>query len=76
MWVQVAILVVSMVLSYATRPKPRNVTPSPGSVDTPVVEEGTSVRKVYGTVWVDDPQVLGFKRIGTDRIQKSGGGKK
>lgn len=73
MWVQVAILVVSMVLSYATRPKPQQ--PKPGTVETPVAEEGRTIRKVYGTVWIDDPQILGFKRIGTDRIRKKGGKK-
>lgn len=73
MWVQIAILVVSALISYATRPKPQKV--QPGKVETPVVEEGKPIRKVYGTVWIDDPQVLGFKRIGTDRIQSKGGKK-
>lgn len=73
MWVQIAILVVSALISYATRPKPEN--PKPGKVGIPVAEEGKPIRKVYGTVWINDPQVLGFKTIGTDRI-KSKGGKK
>lgn len=73
MWVQIAILVVSALISYATRPKPQQA--KPGTVETPVAEEGRTIRKVYGTVWIDDPQMLGFKRIGTDRIRKKGGKK-
>ena len=73
MWVQIAILVVSALISYATRPKPAN--PKPQEVTTPTAEEGRKLRKVYGTVWVDDAQMLGFKKIGTDPI-KSKGGKK
>lgn len=73
MWVQIAILVVSAVISHATRPKSQQ--PKPGKVETPVVEEGKTIRKVYGTVWIDDPQMLGFKRMGTDRIRSKGGKK-
>lgn len=73
MWVQIAILVVSMLISYATRPKPTKAKPQ--EVSTPTSEEGKKMRKVYGTVWADDPQVLGFKKMGRDAI-KSKGGKK
>ena len=73
MWVQIAILVVSALISHANRPKPPKV--QPGKVETPVAEEGKSVRKVYGTVWIDDPQVLGFKTVGRDAIRTKGGKK-
>lgn len=73
MWVQIAILVISSLINYATRPKPQK--PQPGKVETPVAEEGRRIPKIYGTVWIDDPQVLGFKQIGTDRIRSKGGKK-
>lgn len=73
MWVQIAILVVSALISYATRAKPTK--PEPQEVTTPTAEEGKKLRKVYGTIWVDDPQVLGFKKMGTDPIQTKGGKK-
>lgn len=73
MWVQIAIMVVSALISYATRPKAEQ--PKPGTVETPVVEAGWVYRKVYGTVWIDDPQVIGFKRMGTKRIRTKGGKK-
>ncbi|MDF3841111.1 hypothetical protein P3W55_05235 [Pseudomonas citronellolis] len=73
MWVQIAILVISALISYATRPKPTK--PEPQEVTAPTAEEGKKLRKVYGTVWVDDAQVLGFKKMGTDAIRTKGGKK-
>lgn len=73
MWGWVAQLVVSVLISRITRPKSPKSTP--GEVRAPVAEEGHKIRKIYGTVWIDDPQVLGFKTIGTDRIQSKGGKK-
>lgn len=73
MWVQLAILVISALISYATRPKPTQ--PKPQGATAPVVEEGKRIRKIYGTVWIDDPIILGFKRIGTDPIRTKGGKK-
>lgn len=76
MWVQIAILVVSMILSYSASRKAANANkPKPGEASQPVVEDGKKVRKIYGTVWVDDSIVLGFKEIGTDAIRTKGGKK-
>lgn len=73
MWVQIAILVISALISYATRPKPSK--PEPQEVTAPTVKEGKKLRKAYGTIWANDAQVLAFKKMGTDAI-KSKGGKK
>lgn len=72
-WNWIAALVISAAVSLVFRPK----TPSakPGEVQIPVAEEGRRARRVYGTVWIDDPQQLAFKRVGVDRIRKSGGKK-
>ena len=71
MWVQIAILVLSALLTQ--RPKPAK--PKPQEVTTPTAEEGRKLRKPYGDVWIDDAQMLGFKKIGTDPIQSKGGKK-
>lgn len=73
MWNWVAALLISTAISLIFRPKPPS--PKPGQVQVPVAEEGRRVRRIYGTVWIEDPQQLGFKKIGTDRIRKSGGKK-
>ncbi|WP_069861473.1 hypothetical protein [Pseudomonas citronellolis] len=73
MWVQIAILVVSALISYATRQKPQK--PKPQEATAPVVEDGKRQRRIYGTVWVDDSIVLGWKEIGQDPIRTKGGKK-
>ena len=72
-WVLIAIQIVASLLIAALMPKPKG--PVPVKVRTPVVEEGQKIRKIYGTVWIDDPMVLAFKPVGTTKI-KSKGGKK
>lgn len=73
MWVQIAIIIVAMVLSYTNRPKPTK--PDPASVSAPTTDEGVARRRIYGTVWIDDSMVLGFKEIDTDPIRSKGGKK-
>ena len=73
MWPALAILVVTALISAAFRPKPIKPEPQKGRV--PHVKEGTPIKKIYGTVWIDDSMVLGFKQIGTDPIRKKGGKK-
>lgn len=73
MWPLIASFLISTVISYITRP--RVEAPKPGVYEVPEVEEGRPHIKVYGTDWIDDPQMLGFKKMGTDRIRKSGGKK-
>lgn len=73
MWVQVAILVVSALLQMATRKSPEK--PKPQEATAPVVEDGKSIRRIYGTVWVDDSIVLGWKEIDQDPIRTKGGKK-
>jgi len=72
-WQVVALFVVSALISFALRPKIEGAKPQESK--TPRVEEGKKIPKIYGTVWINDPMVLGFKRIGTDPI-KSKSGKK
>lgn len=67
------VLVVAVFLGGFGGPKTK--APKPQEVKAPVVKEGKRIRKIYGTVWVDDSMVLGFKKIGTDAIRKSGGKK-
>lgn len=74
MWGYIAVLVIAVVL-VVTAPKGATTKPSPGEAKAPDVKEGKRIRKVYGTVWVDDSMVIGFKKISTTPIRKSGGKK-
>lgn len=71
--VQIAIMVVAALVSYALRPKPKP--PEVVQANAPVVEDGKGVVRVYGTVWIDDGIVLGFKQLGTLPIKAKGGKK-
>ena len=73
MWWAVAILVITTLVARATQPKLPLPEAQKGRV--PHVKEGTPIKKIYGTVWIDDSMVLGFKQIGTDPIRKKGGKK-
>jgi hypothetical protein len=71
--VQIVLLVVSALLSYALSPKPEE--PKPTTAKAPEVQDGKSIRKLYGTCWCEDPMVLGWKAMGTEKIKSSGGKK-
>lgn len=71
--VQLGIMLVAALVSYAMRPKPKD--PEVAKASVPVTEDGKSVRRIYGTVWVPDSMVLGFKQTGTSPIKAKGGKK-
>lgn len=73
--VQLIILVVAAVVSYALRPKPQK--PEQRKVEPPTVEDGTAVKDYGGTVWIehDDNFLLAWKIVGQDPIYGEGGKK-
>lgn len=71
--IQLAIMLVAALVSYAMRPKPQP--PEPIKAQVPIVEEGKAVRRFYGEVWITDSIVLGFKEMGTIPIKAKGGKK-
>lgn len=73
-WVQIAILVLSLVISYANRPKNQNAKPPELSeYGVPTAEEGRDVVWIHGEGWVDDPNVIGWGNVRTTPIRASGG---
>lgn len=72
-WVALAIIGVFSLLGLSSSAKTQK--PTPQEAKTPVVADGKRIRRIYGTVWVDDSIVLGFKQIGTDPIRTKGGKK-
>ena len=71
-WVQIVIAIVVALISYALTPK------TPDAVDqvteAPHLKDGMGVRMVFGEVWITDPAVIGWKKMGTKTIRgkKSG----
>lgn len=72
--VQVVIAIVAAVVS--ARMAMKNIpNASPSSGGTPEARDGTAIRKIYGTVWVDDSQVLAWKDLPPEPIRKKAGKK-
>jgi hypothetical protein len=71
MWIQLAILVVSYILSVALAPKP----PTPQAAafedfDFPQSTEGTAQAIIFGDCWVEDWMVLGVGNYRTSEIKR------
>ncbi|MDR1936843.1 MAG: hypothetical protein LBS49_14945 [Candidatus Accumulibacter sp.] len=66
-------LVVSVLVSWATRPKPEK--PEAQTATAPQVKDGAAVVRVYGDVWIDDSIVLAWRQAGTQAIKTKGGKK-
>lgn len=73
-WIQLAIMVISALISYALRPKVEGAKPQEGSI--PQVQDGKSIVRIYGTVWIDDSIILAWStQIPPEPIKKKGGKK-
>lgn len=72
-WVQLIIMIVAAIVAYALMPKPK--TPEPQVAETPVTEDGKSMRRIYGTVWTTDPAMLAWKNGTPEPIRQKAGKK-
>lgn len=71
-WVQVVWFVVSVLVSMALTPKQPDAADQ--VVEAPRLKDGSGVRMVFGEVWITDPDIIGWKKMGTKTIRgkKSG----
>lgn len=66
-------LVVIIVIAIAVvMMMPKTPTTEAQTANVPEVLDGRKIRKVFGTVWIDDPTVLGWKPMGTIAIKSKG----
>lgn len=75
-FVQLALIVVSNILSAALAPKPQP--PKAAGLDdfdAPTAEEGRAIPVIFGTVWITGPNVIWYGDLRTTPIQKKGGKK-
>lgn len=73
-WFYIIMLVISLAVSIAMRPKPQNAKP-PALADfsVPTAEEGRDIQVIFGECWIDDPNVLWFGDLRTTPIKADGG---
>lgn len=73
-WIYIIIMVLSIVISIALAPKPKNAKPPAlADFDVPTAEDGREVVDFGGTVWIDDPNVLWYGDLSTTPIKVSSG---
>jgi hypothetical protein len=75
-WIHIAILVVSALITYALTPKPPSPKPHAlADFDVPTAEEGKPICKVFGEYEIEDPNVLWYGDLSTKPIKKKTGKK-
>lgn len=72
-FIQLAVMIVAALISYALAPKPKDAEVQKAQV--PVADEGKGVERFYGAIWIEDAFPLGFKKLGTIPIKAKGGKK-
>ena len=75
-WIQIAIIVISAIVSYSNRPKvEKPQAASLEDIDIPQVDEGTPMAVTFGDCWAGDWIVLGLGNFRTSPIRTKGGKK-
>ncbi|MDE2128726.1 MAG: hypothetical protein KGJ74_03550 [Betaproteobacteria bacterium] len=73
---QLAVFVVSLLVSYLLAPKPpQQKPPAVGNEQAPTAQEGTPIPVVFGEVLVKNSNVVWYGDLRVDPIMSSGGGK-
>lgn len=74
--IYLAIVIVSVVVSQALAPKPKPPEPSTlDDFDAPTAEDGRPIPWVFGTAWINGPNVLWYGDLKVTAIKKKGGKK-
>ncbi|GGK08510.1 hypothetical protein [Luteimonas terricola] len=75
-WFYIAMLVVSLVVQVAMRPKIEHAKPlSIDDLNVPGAEEGRDISVVFGTCWIEDFNVLDYGDLRNEPPIKASGGK-
>lgn len=75
-WVQIAIMIASALLSYALAPKPvQPPKPSLEDFNFPTAEAGRPIPVVFGTVFISGANILWYGDLDTTPIKMKGGKK-
>lgn len=78
MWVQLAILIISIIVTVATRPHAKGNQAAAATMDDfdiPQAKEGTPQMIIFGDCWCTDWTVIGMGNFRSSPIRSGGGGK-
>jgi hypothetical protein len=73
--VQILVAIVTSLLAVLLMPKPSLQGAEAQTGKIPEAEEGRIIYKIYGTVWIDDSQVLAWRQLPPEPIMSKGGKK-
>lgn len=72
MWVNLLIGIIFNAIAYLLTPRPEPQTVKPDKdIQGPRAVEGKELGKVYGTVWIKDPQIHWYGDLRTVPIKES-----
>lgn len=73
-WIYIIMMVISIAVSLAARPKSQNQKPpAVAEFTVPTAQEGIDIQVLHGENWVEDPNVLFFGNLRTTPIKAKGG---
>lgn len=73
MFMQLALAVGLMILSYLLAPKPENAKPHAlKDFDVPVADPEKEIVVIFGDGWLKDPNVVWYGDLGTSKIKSKG----
>ena len=76
MWFFIAVFVVALVVSFAMTPKPQTQKPAGiNEVNVPTAEEGREIPVIFGTMLIEDINIVDHRNLRTVAIRKKGGKK-
>ena len=71
MWVQIAVYIAMMVVSYLLQPKPKTSIPAASEdIDVPRAQEGGCIPVVFGTRDISSANVAWYGDVRSDPIKK------
>lgn len=76
MWWYISVYIVSLVVAYASMPKPQNKKPAGlGDIETPTAEVGREIPVLFGTRDLNSPNVVWYGHLRTVAVKKKSGKK-
>ena len=74
MWVQLALFVASLVISYMTRPKVKFDSPKPGEMEAKTIATaGAEIPVLFGSREITGQNIVWWGDTKTNALKKSGG---
>jgi hypothetical protein len=75
-WIAYVVAAIIIILAYLLMPKPRNnfdqaIPPSKSDVTVPTVSESKMIPIVFGTVWLNEPNVVWYGDIIITEIKET-----